>query len=220
MLKIFLIGFFTICTTSGFSQNNKLGTSDPDAKVILDKVSAKFKTYKTVTANFTLSITNASEKVEGTKTGVVYMKGSKYRVNISGQEIYSDGDNIWTYDKSANEVQLTKFDASSNTITPQKMFTNFYDKDFLYKLNGEKKEGNKTVQEIELTPVDKTKTFFKVLIYVDKTTNNIVSSMVFEKNGNHYIYNVTSIKTNTNLPDSLFTFDTKKYPNAEVIDLR
>ena len=220
MLKVFFIGIFSFFAASAFSQNNSLGTSDPDAKVILDKVSAKFKTYKTVTANFTLSITNASGKTEGTKTGVVYMKGSKYRVNISGQEIYSDGENIWTYDKSANEVQLTKFDPSSNTITPQKMFTNFYDKDFLYKLNGEKKEGNKVIQEIELTPFDKTKTYFKVLIYVDKASKNIVSSKIFEKNGNHYIYKVTSMKTNTDIPDSLFVFDKNKHPKAEVIDLR
>ncbi len=220
MLKIFFIALFTFFAGGVFSQNNSLGTSDPDAKAILDKVSAKFKTYKTVTANFTLSITNSSDKVEGTKTGVVYMKGSKYRVNISGQEIYSDGDNIWTYDKSANEVQLSKFDPSSNTITPQKMFTNFYDKDFLYKLNGEKKEGNKVLQEIELTPFDKTKTFFKVLLYVDKASKNIVSSKVFEKNGNHYIYKITSMKTNTNVPDSLFVFDKNSHPKAEIIDLR
>ena len=220
MWKTLLPAIFLLCTTTGFSQNNKLGSSDPDAKVILDKVSATFKTYKTVTANFTLTITNSGNKVEGSKSGVVYMKGSKYRVNISGQEIYSDGDNIWTYDKSANEVQLTKFDASSNTITPQKMFTDFYDKDFLYKLNGEKKEAGKVIQEIELTPIDKTKPFFKVLVYVDKATNNIVSSKVFEKNGNHYIYKITSMKTNTSLPDSLFVFDPKKYPKAEIIDLR
>lgn len=220
MIKILLISCFTFCFSTVFSQNNKLGVSDPDAKVILDKVSAKFKTYKTVKADFTLSITNADGKVEGSKKGVVYMQGSKYRVNISGQEIYSDGDNIWTYDKSANEVQLTKFDPSSNTITPQKMFTNFYDKDFLYKLNGDKKEGNKVVQEIELTPVDKTKTFFKVLVNVDKATKNIVSSKVFEKNGNRYIYTITSMKTNSDLPASLFTFDAKKYPNVEVVDLR
>ena len=219
-MKILLISLFSFFTLNGFSQNNKLGVSDPDAKAVLDKVSAKFKTYKTVTADFTLSITNATGKVEGTKKGVVYMKGSKYRVNISGQEIYSDGDNIWTYDKSANEVQLTKFDPSSNTITPQKMFTNFYDKDFLYKLNGDKKEGKRTVQEIELTPVDKTKTFFKVLVNVDKATKNIVSTTVFEKNGDRYIYTITSMKTNTDLPDDLFTFDSKKHPNVEVVDLR
>jgi outer membrane lipoprotein-sorting protein len=219
-MKILLFGFLIFCGSNVFSKNNKLGTSDPAAKAILDNVSAKFKTYKTVNANFTLSITNASGKVEGTKKGMVYMKGSKYRVNISGQEIYSDGNNIWTYDKSANEVQVTKFDPSSNTITPQKMFTNFYDKDFLYKLNGESKQGKRTIQEIELTPVDKSKTFFKVLVEIDKTTKNIVSTKVFEKNGNRYIYSVTAMKTNTTLPESLFVYDSKKYPNVEVVDLR
>jgi outer membrane lipoprotein carrier protein len=209
-----------ICSSAVFAQNNSLGKSDPAAKAILDNVSAKFKTYKSVEADFTLSITDANGKVEGTKKGVVYMNGSKYRVNISGQEIYSDGNNIWTYDKSANEVQISKFDASSNTITPQKMFTNFYDKDFLYKLSGETKQGKKTIQEIELTPVDKTKTFFKVLVDIDKASKNIVSTKVFEKNGNRYIYTITGMKTNTNLPQSLFVFDAKKYPNVEVVDLR
>jgi len=55
-------------------------------------------------------------------------------VSVSGQEIYSDGNNIWTYDKATNEVQITQFDASSNTITPQKMFTNFSCIIIFYKL--------------------------------------------------------------------------------------
>ena len=139
-------------------------------------------------AAFSLKIENSSGKTLGSKTGVVNMKGSKYRVSISGQEIYSDGSNIWTYDKAANEVQITQFDASSNTITPQKMFTNFYDKDFLYKLNGETKKGNKTIQEIELTPLDKTKTFFKVLIDIDKASQSIVSTKLFQKTGDRYTY--------------------------------
>ena len=86
----------------------------------------------------------------------------KYKINITGQEIFCDGNNVWTFDKAANEVTITQLDPSANAITPQKLFTNFYDKDFLYKLNGEKKIGNRTVQEIELTPIDKTKTFHKV----------------------------------------------------------
>jgi outer membrane lipoprotein carrier protein len=220
MTKYLLLSFFIFSGFNVFSQNNSLGKSDPDAKTILDNVSAKFKTYKTVTANFTLTVLNGAGKAQGTKTGVVNMKGSKYRVNISGQEIYSDGSNIWTYDKSANEVQLTKFDASTNAITPQKMFTNFYDKDFLYKLNSETKQGGKTIQQVELTPVDKTKAFFKVLVDIDKNSKNIISTTVYEKNGNRYIYKVNSLKTNTDLPESLFVFDAKKYPNVEVVDLR
>lgn len=220
MTKIILLSFFIFSGFGVFAQTNSIGKSDPDAKKILDNVSAKFKTYKSVTANFTLKIENSAGKVQGTKSGIVYMKGAKYRVTISGQEIYSDGNNIWTYDKSANEVQLTKFDPSANTITPQKMFTNFYDKDFLYKLNSEIKQGNKIIQEIELTPVDKSKTFFKVLVGIDKTSKNIVSTKVFEKNGNRYIYNITSMKTNTVIPETLFAFNEKNYPNVEVIDLR
>ena len=77
------------------------------------------------------------------------MKGNKYNVILSGQEIFCDGVNVWTYDKSANEVTITKFDNSSSGLTPQKLFTNFYDKDFLYKLNGEKKQGQKPCRKLK-----------------------------------------------------------------------
>lgn len=220
MTKKLLFGVMMLAGFSGFSQSQSLGKSDPDAKKILDNVSAKFKTYNSAVATFSLKIENSSGKTLGTKKGVVNMKGSKYRVSISGQEIFSDGNNIWTYDKAANEVQITQFDASANAITPQKMFTNFYDKDFLYKLNGETKTGGKTVQEIELTPVDKTKAFFKVLVYIDKERQSITGTKVFQKTGDRYTYTVSSLKTNTGLPDNLFVFDAKNYPKVEVVDLR
>ena len=204
MIKKLLTILFVFAGFSTFSQSSDFGKSDPDAKKILDNVSNKFKTYKSVVANFTLKIENSSGKVLGTKEGVVNMKGSKYRVSISdreiysdSQEIYSDGNNIWTYDKSTNEVQITQFDPSANAITPQKMFTNFYDKDFLYKLNGESKKDHKTVQQIELTPLDKTKSFFKVLVDIDKSSQSIMNTTVFQKTGDHYIYTVTNLKTNT-----------------------
>ena len=219
-MKKILIALFILTGFTSLAQSSSLGKNDPDAKKILDDVSAKFKTYNSVMAHFALKIENTSGKNLGTKTGVVNMKGSKYRISVAGQEIYSDGTNIWTYDKSANEVQITKFDASANSITPQKMFTNFYDKDFLYKLNGETKQGGKTIQEIELTPVDKTKPFFKVLIDVDKITKSVVSSEIFQKTGDRYTYTITSMKPNANIPDNMFAFNEKDYPKVEVVDLR
>ena len=148
------------------------------------------------------------------------MKGTKYRVNITGQEIYCDGKNIWTYDKGANEVQVAVFDQSGSMITPQKLFTNFYDKDFLYKMNDDKKVGTKVYQEVELTPVDKSKPFFKVVLGIDKATKMIVSTQIFEKNGNRYTYSMSNVATNTAIADDTFVFDTKKYPGVEVVDLR
>ena len=207
-------------TLGVIAQPKGMGNSDADAKKILDNVSAKFKSFKTVSAKFNLKIENAAGKVQGSKTGSVSLKGIKYRVSVTGQEIFFDGSTISTYDKAGNEVQITQFDASANTITPQKLFTNFYDKDFLYKLNGEAKSAGKILQEIELTPIDKTKPFFKVLVYIDKGSQTITSTKVFEKNGNRYTYSVSSMKTNIAIPDDLFVFNQSKYPNVEVVDLR
>jgi outer membrane lipoprotein carrier protein len=197
-----------------------MGSNDPNAKKVLDAVSAKFKTFKSVQAKFSLKVENGAGKVMGNKSGNVSMKGTKYRVVVTGQEIYCDGSNVWTYDKTANEVTITRLDGSSNTITPQKLFTNFYDKDFLYKLNGESKSGAKTLQEIELTPIDKSKPFHKVLVYVDKAAQSITSTKVFEKTGNRYTYSVSGMNTAGTVADAIFVFDAKKYPGVEVVDLR
>ncbi|NOT94660.1 LolA family protein [Ferruginibacter sp.] len=193
-----------------------MGQSDPAAKKILDAVSAKFKSFKSVTAKFALKMENGAGKNLGSKSGTVYMKGTKYRISVTGQEIFCDGSNVWTYVKTDNEVTISKIDPNSNTITPQKLFTNFYDKDFLYKLNGEVKG----VQEVELTPIDKSKAFHKVLVNINKTSQTISSTKVFEKTGNRYIYSVASMNTTGVVADAQFIFDQKKYPGVEVVDLR
>ncbi len=202
------------------AQNNSLGNNDPEAKAILDNVSKKFKTFASVQASFNLKVEDGRGKIQGNKTGTVFMKGGKYKVVITGQEIYSDGTTTWTYDKAANEVTISKIDPSANAITPQKIFTNFYDKDFLYKLNGEKKEGTRIIQEIELTPVDKTKAFHKVFVFVDKLAQTIKSTKILEKNGNRYTYSINTFNTKANLADAQFVFNKAKYPGVEEVDLR
>ena len=216
---IFSTILILFCSNVLLAQSPKgLGKSDADAKKILDAVSAKFKAYKTVVAKFVLKIENGSGKNLGVKSGDVFLKGTRYRIITPGQEIFSDGSNIWTYDKTSNEVTINKIDPAANSITPQKLFTNFYDKDFLYKLNGVVKESGKGMQEIELTPTDKTKPFFKVLLYIDK--NIIYTTKVFEKSGNKYTYRISNMKTDQPVLDNSFLFDVKKYPGVDVVDLR
>ena len=154
----FLSAIFLL--SSGLAQS-----SDPSAKLILDKASAKIKSYPSLQVAFTYELLDAQGTSQGTKKGTASMKGIKYIVQLAGQEIICDGKTIWTYDKSSNEVTITKVDPSSSAISPQKLFTNFYDKDFLYKVNGEQKVGNKTLVEIEMTPNDKTQNFHKVYLY-------------------------------------------------------
>lgn len=213
-----LITFLAITITTNAQVPKGMGSSDPEAKKVLDAVSSKFKSYKTVQAKFSLKVENAAGKNLGVKNGTVFMKGTKYRISITGQEIFSDGSTVWTFDKAANEVTISKIDPSANSLTPQKLFTNFYDKDFLYKLNGPVKLNGKNLKEVELTPIDKTKPFHKVLLYLDN--NAIATTKIFEKNGNRYTYSTNALTPNTAIAESMFTFDASKYPGVEIVDLR
>jgi outer membrane lipoprotein carrier protein len=220
MKKLYLsvVGMILFAVTS-YAQGS-VASSDPEAKKILDGVSNKFKTFKGVQSGFTLKVEDGKGKVQGTEKGTVYMKGPKYRVDMGGRNIFCDGKNVWTYEKAANEVTITQLDPSVSSITPQKLFTNFYDKDFLYKLNGEKKEAGKVLQEVEMTPVDKTKAFHKVYITIDKKSQTVYSTKVLEKNGNKYTYTVNNLNGQATISDATFVFDKKKYPGVEEVDLR
>ncbi|HZH97120.1 MAG TPA: outer membrane lipoprotein carrier protein LolA [Flavisolibacter sp.] len=223
MKRIFIAsaaGFLALFTHAQTATPNKPVSNDPEAKKILDAVSTKFKSYNAPQATFTYKIENAQGKALSTKKGTVIMKGSKYRVSIPGMEIFSDGRVNWNYDKSANEVTMKDVDAASGEITPQKLFTNFYDKDFLYKLNGEKKEAGKTLQEIELTPTNKSRPYHKVYIWIDKATKTFYSARILEKTGNRYSYTINTFKPTSASSDATFAFDKKRYPGVEVVDLR
>lgn len=220
MIKKLLFSILILNSFSLMAQTDSRVKSDPEAKKILEAVSAKFKTYQTASANFSLKIENTEGKLVGNETGAVQMKGDKYRILTADRQIFSDGKTIWAYEIADREVQVSTYDPKSDMMTPQKMFTNFYNDDFLYKLNDDHKVGNKYFTQIELTPLDKTNLFFKLLVDIDKATKNIASVKVFEKNGNRYTYTVTSFNSNVPLADGLFVFDKKSYPNVEIVDLR
>ena len=221
MKRIFALMSFVILSLTSFAQKSTNPTqNDPEAKKLLDAVSAKFKTYSSPQASFTYKVENAQGKALSTKKGTVTMKGNKFKVSMDGMEIFSDGKTVWNYDKSANEVTVNSVAEGGTSMTPQKIFTNFYDKDFYYKLNGTKKEAGKTLSEIELTPTDKTKPYHKVYVLVDKATNSIYSAKFLEKSGGRYSYTVNSLKGSSTVADGDFAFNKSKYPGVEVVDLR
>ncbi len=194
-----------------------MAQTDAKAKQILEGVSKKVNALKSLKANFALRL--AGGNVKETKKGTFYMKGPKYRISLAGQEIICDNKTVWTYTKDANEVQVSNYNPNEQTISPTKLFTNFYDKEYKYKYIGTRKAGGKVCDVIELTPVNKSKQFTKVELLVDKTYT-IVGGNIWEKNGNNYQYEVSGFTPDAKVDDAMFTFDTKKYPGVEVVDLR
>jgi outer membrane lipoprotein-sorting protein len=191
---------------------------DAKAKVVLDNMTKKVKSLKTLKANFELKITGG--KVKDTKKGNISVKGEKYHVELGGQEIICDNKTIWTYNKDAKEVQVNSFNASEQSMSPAKLLTNSYEKDYKYTYKGEKKEKGKTLDLIELTPNDNNSKASKVELMVDKATSMVSSGTIWEKNGNKIEYSISEFKPDANIPDTYFAWDSKAHAGVEVVDLR
>lgn len=192
---------------------------DKKAAAILSGVSAKYKSYKSINVDFAYTLENPSAKIKETQTGNLILSGAKYRLNIAGQEVICDGKTTWTYMKEAKEVQVNSVDANEDGIKPAEIFT-MYDKGFLIKFVNESQVGAKVLQNLELTPTDKSKAFFKIKLTVDKSAKQLVKSVIFDKNGNRYTYVIKNFNANTAVSPSTFTYDAKKYPGVELVDLR
>jgi outer membrane lipoprotein carrier protein len=216
MNKRLVVLFFLVIIAAlpSFAQN------DAKAKAILDKVSAKVKSLKSLKANFTITIAGAKGSKPQTKKGSVMMKGNKYYVSLTGQEIYCDTKTIWTYVKESHEVQISNFDPNENSFTPSKLFTNFYDKEYSYKYAGTQTVGGKKVDVITLTPTNKAKQYSRIDLMVDPALSIVAGGKMYEKNGNVYSYAVSGYTPNPTLNDQVFVFNPKKYPGVEMIDLR
>src|ERR1700712_4377460 len=84
MKKLLLFSLLTTLTV-----NLAFAQKDADAKKILNQVSAKYKSYDVVKADFTFTLDNPQANVKDTQTGTLISrsKANKFKVTI-----YSPGD--------------------------------------------------------------------------------------------------------------------------------
>lgn len=187
--------------------------NDPNAKKILDGVSAKLKTIKGVTANFSYTTKDRKNALKGSVKGIINIKGQKYYIKQGNTEIFSNGVKVWNFN-GEGEVTVADADNEDNKmLTPQKLLSNFYDEDFTYKL----KSSAGTFHEIVLEPIDKRKNFKEVTIFVDKSKSLISKAKVIDKSDNIIEFTLSAINSNAVIADTRFVFDPAKHPGVEVI---
>lgn len=206
------------CSSAIAQDDGSKGENDPKATEILNKVSAKYKAYSTIKTSFNLIIESAEEDFREEQKGIVWINGEKYKLDFGGQEVIVDNINQWTHLKDANEVQINEYEPDENTITPSQLFT-LYEEGFLYRVSGSANVNGVSNTIIELTPIDKSKPFFKIKMFVD-SKSSINQMIVLDKTGTSYTYVINKFEPNLDMPASMFKFDTSKFPGIEVVDLR
>jgi outer membrane lipoprotein-sorting protein len=217
--KIALILGFCACAGLMFAQEE---TADPKAKEILENLSKKTKTYKTIKAEFTIIIYDKDKKQSDKQTGSLMLRGGKYKLDVKGQLLLCDSTTIWTYLKDANEVQINNVDPSSDKgqISPTNIFT-LYEKGFKSHFNSESKQGADDIESIDLYPKHpEREKYHTIKLGIDKQKNQIVNVKVLLKDGTMQEYIVNTFSPNVDMPLGDFKFNAKDYPGVEVEDLR
>lgn len=209
-----------------FSQKQAVSINDPEAAALLQKVSDKYKSYKSIEADFTLTTIRPKlkpdepdSKYTDEQTGRIYLKGNKFKISLSGHEIICDGKNIWTYTLNTKEAQVNYYEDNDEIFSPTKIFT-IYKEGYSYQVKEKKVFQGKNITIIEMSPSNRKVSFFKIDVGVDVASANVLESKIYEKSGTRYIYKVNKLNSSVTLSDEFFSFDSKKFPGVNVVDLR
>lgn len=206
--SIIFIFCLLVSIQSSFAQDTK-------ASAIIDAMQKKYKSMTAFSASFVYN----SDGVGANFTGDITVKGSKYRLKTSGQEIYNNGKDIARYTKETNEVNISDYEPSESDLNPAKVYT-FDKKGYRYVFIQEVNEGGQTYEVIELSPEKKGTQVAKVKIKLNKKDKSVKSWVITDKNGKRQTFKVNKFTPNVKVEDTYFAFDKTKYPGVEVNDLR
>ena len=205
-MRNYILLLWTLFSFVGQAQNN-----DSEAQELLNKVSAKVKSYKNLILEFKYVLENTEEKIRQETKGDVAIQGDKYVLNILGIRRIYDGVSLFTISNEDEEVTISSNNTSDeNTITPSELL-NFYEDGYTYKLDIIQNVKGKKIQYVRLNPITSKSEIKYVLLGIDIKTNHIHNLIEIGNNGTKTTLTINSFKTNQPLSKAFFQFDKNKY---------
>ncbi len=194
------------------------GQSDKDAEVLLRKVIEKISSYDNFKAELSYTMVNQEMDINLKKTGLLFVEKDKYRIEMEGQIIMSDGDTLWTYLVDSEEVMISNVDDEEGGISPTKILTT-YDEDYKAKFDPDNKYKNSDLKLVNLRS-NKGKQFEHLSLLLNSKNLDLQSFSVYDKNGNVFTYHIINLTPSISVEPYTFVFDPKLYDELEVVDMR
>lgn len=197
-IKKYIIG--AMCLIGALSINAQ------SAKEVLDKTAAAVAAKGGAQASFTISGPDMNA------SGTISVKDKKFHAATPQATIWFDGKTMWTYMKKNDEVNVSNPTESQLAAINPYNFIYLYKKGYKYTM--EKKGGNFVVH---LTATGK-----KPIqeLYVTIGQKSYTPSQIRYRNAKAWTtIDIKDFKT-ANLSDGIFRFNSKDFPQAEIIDLR
>lgn len=181
-----------------------VAASAQTARQVLDKTAAALSNKGGITASFS---------IKGGVSGTISVKGRKFQASTPQGIVWFDGKTQWTYVEQNGEVNV------SNPTAAELQAINPYNFIHLYR-NGYKAELKDvgSLYQIHLVATGKGQSIGEMFIRVDK--NTYAPTILSMREGKNWTTITVGSFKKANLADSYFTFPSKDYPQAEIIDLR
>lgn len=180
------------------------------AESVLNAAAEKYRNSLSLTANFT--ITSGGNSSNGTIT----VAKDKFLMVVPQMKIWYNGRTQWTYSPETNEVNITEPTAEElQQVNPFAIVSSFRQS-----YNSKMMKSAAGTNRVQLTPINKSDEIKSVVVTFDASTHYPKDVTITSGNNSVVKITVTGIKAGGKLPESQFTFDKKKYPDAEIVDLR
>lgn len=203
--RILTIFLMTMISIGICAQSNK-------AKDILDKTSAAIRNAGDIKADFSASSSN------GSMNGTIYIHKNMLHLQSSDVKCWYDGKTLWTYRKSANEVNITTpTPAEQQSINPYQ-FLKIYKNGYSYTMKEITLRG-KACYEITLNATSTSNKLKKMVISIDKS-NYYPLKVSMQRGKGNTVIEILNCKTKQKFSDATFQFKKADFPSVEIIDLR
>lgn len=180
------------------------------ARQVLDKTAAVVSAKDGVQADFTIK---SSKGVGLNASGTIVVKGKKFHATTPQATIWFDGKTMWTYMKKNEEVNVSNPTESQLAAINPYNFINLYKQGYSYTLE---KTGSTYV--VRLVAKDKKKNIQDMTITVGKKSY-VPTQIVYRTAKGVTTIDLRNFQAKAQ-PDGVFSFNSKDFPKAEVIDLR
>lgn len=180
------------------------------ANEVLTNASEKYQKEGSISAQFTLSgVGNCTD-------GTIIIAGDKFHLSTPLLSIWYNGRTQWTYSAETNEVNITEPTVEElQQVNPFAIINSFrkqFDATLLKSANNK--------YRIQLTPLKSVNTSISKAVITLNASTLYPTEIALTIDNNIITIKTKNIKAIKSVSHQTFVFDNKKYPNAEIIDLR
>ena len=187
----------------------------PDARDILDRAADAFRREGGVKITFSV------RAPEGNTNGSIRLKGDKFLLETEGVTTWFDGRTQWSYLASSDEVNVSEPTPEElQSINPYSWLS-LYKQDYKLKVAKTGNASDDTAYKVVMNATKRSQDMQCIILYIEKGSfRPLKLRMVQRGSKDAAVVFINSYQTGKNYDDSLFVFDRKAYPTAELVDLR